>query len=70
MIDSTFAEIVDATDRLSAVEQENLIDILQKRLRDRRRAEIVDNVRAAQQEFAEGKCQAAAPIQLMQEILS
>jgi hypothetical protein len=70
MIDSTFAEIVDATDRLSAVEQENLIDILQKRLRDRRRAEIVDNVRAAQQEFAEGKCQAATPAQLMQEILS
>lgn len=70
MAKSTFTEIVDAADLLSTEEQENLVDILQKRLRDRRRAELVRDVREAQQEFAEGKCQAETPAQLMQEILS
>jgi polyphosphate kinase len=67
---STFAAIVDAADRLSAEEQENLVDLLQNRLRDRHRAELVRDVREAQQEFAEGKCQAVTPAQLMKEILS
>jgi hypothetical protein len=67
---STFAEIVDAADRLSAEQQENLVDLLQNRLRDRHRAELVRDVREAQQEFAEGKCQAVTSAQLMKEILS
>ena len=70
MIETTFTEIVDAADRLSPEDQESLIDILQKRLRDRHRAELVNDVREAQQEFAEGKCQIATPAQLMEEILS
>jgi transcriptional regulator of heat shock response len=70
MAKSTFTEIVDAADRLSTEEQENLVDILQKRLRDRHIAELARDVREAQQEFAEGKCQAATPAQLMKEILS
>ena len=70
MTSSTFTEIVDAADRLSTEEQENLVNILQKRLRDRHRAELVRDVREAQQEFVEGKCRAATPEQLMKEILS
>jgi transcriptional regulator of heat shock response len=70
MTQKTFTEILDAADELSPEEQENLIDILQKRLRDRQRAEIAKDVREAQQEFAEGKCQAVTPAQLMEEILA
>ena len=70
MMETTFTAIVDAADRLSPEDQENLIDILQKRLRDRRRSELVNDVREAQQEFAEGKCQVVTPAQLMEEILS
>ncbi|MDB9315582.1 hypothetical protein PN462_20890 [Spirulina sp. CS-785/01] len=64
-----FAEIVDSADRLSIEEQENLIQILQNRLRDRRRAERVRDIQEAQNEFAEGKCYPATPQQLMEEIL-
>ncbi|MGB5632016.1 MAG: hypothetical protein WBM44_14740 [Waterburya sp.] len=67
---TTFAEILEAADQLPIEDQENLIDILQNRLRDRRRADLVRDVREAQQEFAEGKCQAVTPEQLMKEILS
>jgi transcriptional regulator of heat shock response len=70
MMETTFTEIVDAADRLSPEDQENLIDILQQRLRDRRRAELVNDVREAKQEFAAGKCQVVTPAQLMEEILS
>ncbi len=67
---TTFAEILEAADQLPIEDQENLIDILQNRLRDLRRADLVRDVREAQQEFAEGKCQAVTPEQLMKEILS
>ena len=67
---TTFAEILEAADQLPIEDQENLIDILQNRLRDRRRADLVRDVREAQQEFAEGKCHAVTPEQLMKEILS
>lgn len=67
---ATFAEILEAADRLPVEDRESLIDILQNRLRDRRRADLVRDVREAQQEFAEGKCQAVTPEQLMKEILS
>ena len=70
MIQTTFAEILEAADQLPLEDQENLIDILQKRLRDRRRANLVKDVQEAQKEFAEGKCQPVTPEQLMEEILS
>jgi len=67
---TTFAEILESADQLSLEDQEDLIIILQNRLRDRRRAERVRDVQEAQQEFAEGKCQPVTPEQLMEEILS
>ncbi len=67
---TTFAEILEATDKLSPEDQENLIDILQNRLRDRRRAEKIRDVQEVQKDFAEGKCQPVTPEQLMEEIIS
>ena len=69
MIQTTFAEILEAAAQLPLEDQENLIDILQKRLRARRRAYLVKDVQEAQKEFAEGKCQSVTPEQLMEEIL-
>ncbi len=70
MTKTTFAEILEAADQLSLEDQENLINILQNRLRARRRAERVRDVQEAQKEFAQGKCQPVTPEQLMEEILS
>jgi hypothetical protein len=70
MTQTTFAEILEAADQLPLEDQENLIDILQNRLRDGRRANLVKDVQEAQKEFAEGKCQPVTPEQLMEEILS
>jgi hypothetical protein len=70
MRETTFADILEACDRLPLEDQENLINILQHRIREQRRSDIVKDVKEAQKEFAEGKCQPVTPEQLMEEILS
>jgi hypothetical protein len=52
-----FGEVLEATDQLSLDEQHNLIEILQRRLRERRRAIIAKNIQAAKKEFEQGDCQ-------------
>ncbi|MCE2672335.1 MAG: hypothetical protein LW635_01785 [Microcystis sp. 53598_E5] len=69
-IQTTFAEILEAAEQLPLEDQENLIHILQNRLRDQKRTELIRDVQAAQQEFAQGQCQPMTPEQIMEEILS
>ena len=65
-----FGEILEAADELPIEDQETLIAILKNRLRERRRAELLKDIREAEKEFREGKCQPATPDELMREILS
>jgi len=65
-----FGEVLDATDKLSLDEQHTLIEILQRRMKERRRAIIAKNIRAARKEFQQKKCQPATPREIMEEILS
>ena len=69
-IQTTFAEILEAAEQLPLEDQENLIHILQNRLRDQKRTELFRDVQEAQQEFAQGQCQPLTPEQIMGEILS
>jgi hypothetical protein len=66
----TFSEILEAADQLPLQDQEALIHILENRLRDQKRAALVQDVQEAQQEFATGQCQPVTPEQLMEEIRS
>jgi hypothetical protein len=70
MTKPNFAEILESADRLPLEDQESLINILQNRLRDRRRSERVKDVQEAQKEFAEGKCQPVTIEQIRSEIIS
>ena len=65
-----FGEILEAADGLPIEDQEALIAILKNRLRERRRAELLQDIREAEKEFREGKCQPATPDEIMREILS
>jgi hypothetical protein len=40
------------------------------RLRDQKRAKLVEDVAEAQQEFSQGKCKSVTPEQIMEEIFS
>jgi hypothetical protein len=70
MTQSTFADLIEAAEQLPLEEQEDLVHILQNRLRDRKRAALVKDVVEAQQEFAQGKCKPLTPQQIMEEILA
>ncbi len=65
-----FDEILDGVEKLSLEEQETLIDILNRRVIDRRRLELAKEIQEAQKEFQEGSVKPVTPDELMKEILS
>ena len=65
----TFSDILEAADQLTLQDQEELIYILENRLREQKRTALLKDVRDAQKEFEQGQCQATTPEQLMEEIL-
>ena len=65
-----FGEVLEAIDTFSLEEQETLEAILHRRIIERRRAELVQDVQEAQQEFQAGQCRPVTPEELMREIVS
>jgi hypothetical protein len=51
---SAFQQAIESVESLSLEDQEILLDILQKRLQERRRTNLYQEVSAIKQEFAEG----------------
>jgi hypothetical protein len=67
---NSFAQVLDSADHLSSEEQESLIGVLQRRLSERRRIELVEAVRLARKEFRQGRCRPATPNQILKRILA
>ncbi len=56
-----FGEILDVVDRLPLDDQTELIDILQHRIAEQRRKQLIKDIRDAGKEFERGLCKPAAP---------
>jgi hypothetical protein len=54
-------ELLEAAGRLSLDEQETLLEILHRRMIERRRAELVKDVENARHEFQQGGCPPTTP---------
>ncbi len=65
-----FADILEAAGSLSLEEQEVLVEILNRRLIERRRAELAADVADADRQFQQGECRPARPDELLREIQS
>jgi len=65
-----FGEILEAADKLPIADQESLRDILAKRILERRRDELSQEVREARREYEAGQCKPVTPDELMNELLS
>jgi hypothetical protein len=63
-------EVLEAAEGLPLEDQENLAEILHRRVVERRREELVREVREARQEYEEGGCHAVTPDDLLSEILA
>ena len=64
-----FGEVLEAVDHLSHDEQEELIEILRRRLVQASRQRLAAEINESRQEFAEGRCFPTTPGELMREIL-
>ncbi len=65
-----FGEVLEAIEMLSLEDQETLEVILHRRILERRRAELVQDIQEAQQELQAGQCRSVTPEELMREIIS
>lgn len=65
----SFGSVLEAADALSLEEKETLIEILRRRVAERQRQSLVEDVREARRDYAAGNCQAATPDEIMQELL-
>lgn len=65
-----YNEILERAEELSVEDQEALVETLKNRLRERRRAELAQDIKAAQSEFDQGRGKSSTPADLMKEILS
>ena len=65
-----FAQVLDSADGLAIEEQESLVEVLQHRLTERRRAELVEAVKSARREFKEGRIRPAKPAQIIKRIFT
>ncbi len=67
---TTFAEVLETIEKFTVDEKETLIDILQHRLREIKRQQIIESVNEAEREFEKGLCKPATADEIMREILS
>jgi len=66
----TLGQVLEEADALSPEEQESLVSILQRRLRQQRRAELISTVKNARKEFKAGRVRPTSPAEIMKKILA
>ena len=67
---TTFAAVLEAVDELPLDAQEELVDIVNHRIHEMKRKEIVDAVKESRREFNEGKAKVGTPDQIVDEMFS
>ena len=66
----SYGEVLDSIEALPEEEQESLVDLVRKRLAERRRATLVKSVGEARKEFKSGKLRPATPSEIMRKVLA
>jgi DNA-binding TFAR19-related protein (PDSD5 family) len=65
----SFDDALQVIEQLSIEEQEDLIDIVRRRVAEVNRQRLIDRVREAEQEYKDGKYSPATVEEIMREIL-
>jgi hypothetical protein len=70
MIDktSTFQKAIEAVEALELEEQEMLVDIISKRLKQQRRDELLKEIAQAERDYEQGNVQRGSVADLMAEL--
>jgi len=70
MAETKFDDVLEAIEQLPADEQADLVEVVRRRLAERGRQRVVDDVREARSEFHRGAAKSASVDDLMREIES
>jgi len=65
---TSFAQTLDVIESLPVDEQEDVLQVLQRRLAEHRRAELVATAKQSRKEFAAGKCKPASVAAIMRQV--
>jgi hypothetical protein len=66
----TYGQLLDSIEALPEDQQESLMDIVRKRIAERRREALVKSVAEARKEFKSGKLRPASSAEIMRKILA
>ena len=66
----TYGQVVDSIEALPDEQQESLMELLQRRLVERRREILFKSVQEARKEFKMGRCRPATPAEIMRKVLA
>ena len=67
-MDVTFQEALDIVESLPEHQQEDLVDIIRRRLIEQRRDRLADSIRGAREEYARGEVKKGSVDDLMKEL--
>ena len=65
-----FADALEAAEQLDVDSQAELVAILSRRLAERGRERVIQNVQQARKEFSEGQCQPVTAAELVRDAQS
>lgn len=66
----SYGQVVDSIEALPEDQQESLLELIQRRLAERRRETLVKSVHEARREFKTGKIRPATPSEIMRKVLA
>ena len=66
----SYGQVLDSIEALPEDQQESLVDIVRKRLAERRRDALIKSVGEARKEFKSGKLRPASPAAIMRRVLA
>jgi len=64
-----YGQVVDSIEALPDDQQESLLELIQRRLAERRREALVKSIQEACKEFKAGKIRPATPAEIMRKVL-
>lgn len=64
----SYGQVIDSIEALPEAQQESLMELIQRRLVDRRRQVLIKCVQGARKEFKSGKLRPASPAEIMRKV--
>jgi hypothetical protein len=65
-----FADVLDTIEEFSIDEKETLVEILQRRLAEHRREQLLSDIKNSEEEFEQGLCKPMSIDEFMKEVSS